>query len=525
MEENKIIEFREIVKQFGSQIVLKGINLDIYENEFVTLLGPSGCGKTTLLRILGGFLDADEGKVIFDGEEISSKPPYERELNTVFQKYALFPHLSVYENIAFGLKIKKVSKDVIDQKVMKMLRLIGLEGYEDKNTTLLSGGQQQRVAIARALVNEPKVLLLDEPLAALDLKLRKEMQYELKRIQQEVGITFIFVTHDQEEALTMSDKIVVMKNGEIQQVGSPQDIYNEPANRFVANFIGESNILSGTMLEDYKVQFDDIVFDCVDYGFKKNEKVDVVIRPEDIDIVPVEDGKMTGEVLSVLFKGVHYEIMVETVPGTSVTVNMRVIRNHDVASEDGTEKISANNFYVDIDDVENMDDKEIIALANAQAWEVESDEYVSIAKVEYELAEEEGQYPVTFTTANGTSIECTIFVVDQPFVKNEKANEAVMAFNFIKTATEIQESQALDTDLKTWANAQGWKLSNEDESVDISVDYDFDSDEITEGVYPITFSTTGLEFKIHTTDYTEEGQEVGLTFFPEDIHVMSKGTY
>lgn len=525
MEENKIIEFREIVKQFGSQIVLKGINLDIYENEFVTLLGPSGCGKTTLLRILGGFLDADEGKVIFDGEEISNKPPYERELNTVFQKYALFPHLSVYENIAFGLKIKKVSKDVIDQKVMKMLRLIGLEGYEDKNTTLLSGGQQQRVAIARALVNEPKVLLLDEPLAALDLKLRKEMQYELKRIQQEVGITFIFVTHDQEEALTMSDKIVVMKNGEIQQVGTPQDIYNEPANRFVANFIGESNILSGTMLEDYKVQFDDIVFDCVDYGFKANEKVDVVIRPEDIDIVPVEDGKMTGEVLSVLFKGVHYEIMVETVPGTSVTVNMRVIRNHDVTSEDGTEKISANNFYIDIDDVADMDDKEIIALANAQAWEVESDEYVSIAKVEYELSEEEGQYPVTFTTANGTSIECTIFVVDQPFVKNEKANEAVMAFNFIKTVVEIQESQALDTDLKTWANAQGWKLSNEDQSVDISVDYDFDSDEITEGVYPITFSTTGREFKIHTTDYTEEGQEVGLTFFPEDIHVMSKVTY
>ena len=275
MEENKIIEFRGIVKQFDNQIVLKGINLDIYENEFVTLLGPSGCGKTTLLRILGGFLDADEGKVIFAGEEISKKPPYERELNTVFQKYALFPHLSVYENIAFGLKIKKVSKDVIDQKVMKMLRLIGLEGYEDKNTTLLSGGQQQRVAIARALVNEPKVLLLDEPLAALDLKLRKEMQYELKRIQQEVGITFIFVTHDQEEALTMSDKIVVMKNGEIQQVGSPQDIYNEPANRFVANFIGESNILSGTMLEDYKVQFDDIVFDCVDFGFRENEKVEI----------------------------------------------------------------------------------------------------------------------------------------------------------------------------------------------------------------------------------------------------------
>ena len=525
MEENKIIEFRNIVKSFDSQVVLKGINLDIYENEFVTLLGPSGCGKTTLLRILGGFLEADEGSVIFDGEEISNKPPYERELNTVFQKYALFPHLSVYENIAFGLKIKKVGKDIIDQKVMKMLKLIGLEGFENKNTTLLSGGQQQRVAIARALVNEPKVLLLDEPLAALDLKLRKEMQYELKRIQQEVGITFIFVTHDQEEALTMSDKIVVMKNGEIQQIGSPQDIYNEPANRFVANFIGESNILSGTMIDDYKVMFDDIVFDCVDYGFKKNEKVDVVIRPEDIDIVDVKDGKMTGEVLSVLFKGVHYEIMVETVPGTSVTVNMRVIRNHEVTSEDGKEKISANNFYVDVDDVEEMDDKEIIAFSNAQAWEVETDDYISIAKVEYELEKEEGQYPVTFTTADGTSIERTIFVVNQPFVKNEKANEAVMAFNFFKTVDEINDSQALDTDLKTWANAQGWKLSDEDQSVDISVDYDFEPEEVTEGVYQITFSTTGREFKIHTTDYSEEGQEFGLTFFPEDIHVMSKVVY
>ena len=525
MEENKIIEFRNIVKSFDSQVVLKGINLDIYENEFVTLLGPSGCGKTTLLRILGGFLEADEGSVIFDGEEISNKPPYERELNTVFQKYALFPHLSVYENIAFGLKIKKVGKDIIDQKVMKMLKLIGLEGFENKNTTLLSGGQQQRVAIARALVNEPKVLLLDEPLAALDLKLRKEMQYELKRIQQEVGITFIFVTHDQEEALTMSDKIVVMKNGEIQQIGSSQDIYNEPANRFVANFIGESNILSGTMIDDYKVMFDDIVFDCVDYGFKKNEKVDVVIRPEDIDIVDVKDGKMTGEVLSVLFKGVHYEIMVETVPGTSVTVNMRVIRNHEVTSEDGKEKISANNFYVDVDDVEEMDDKEIIAFSNAQAWEVETDDYISIAKVEYELEKEEGQYPVTFTTADGTSIERTIFVVNQPFVKNEKANEAVMAFNFFKTVDEINDSQALDTDLKTWANAQGWKLSDEDQSVDISVDYDFEPEEVTEGVYQITFSTTGREFKIHTTDYSEEGQEVGLTFFPEDIHVMSKVVY
>ena len=522
MEPKKLIEFRNIVKTFDNQVVLKGINLDIYENEFVTLLGPSGCGKTTLLRILGGFINADEGKVIFDGEEINDKPPYERELNTVFQKYALFPHLSVYENIAFGLRIKKMSNDVIEQKVMKMLKLIGLEGYENKNTTLLSGGQQQRVAIARALVNEPKVLLLDEPLAALDLKLRKEMQYELKRIQQEVGITFVFVTHDQEEALTMSDKIVVMKGGEIQQVGTPEEIYNEPANRYVANFIGESNILPATMVDDYKVKFDDITFDCVDFGFKKDEPVEVVIRPEDIDIVDVKDGKMTGEVLSVLFKGVHYEIIVETVPGTSVSVNMSVIRNHDVTGENGREKISANTFYVDLEDVKNLDDKEIIALSNAQAWDPETDEYISIAKIEYDLKEEIGHYPVVFSTANGTSIERTIIVVNQPFVKNEKANEGIMAFNFIKTVDEILESQALDTDLKTWANAQGWKLSNENQSIDISVDYDFEPEDVKEGVYNITFWTTGREFKIHTTDYSEVGQEVGLTFFPEDIHVMSR---
>ena len=525
MEEKKLIEFRNIVKSFDGQIVLKGVNLDINEKEFVTLLGPSGCGKTTLLRILGGFLDADEGQVIFDGEEISKKPPYERELNTVFQKYALFPHLNVYENIAFGLKIKKMSKDIIDQKVMKMLKLIGLEGFEKKNTTLLSGGQQQRVAIARALVNEPKVLLLDEPLAALDLKLRKEMQYELKRIQQEVGITFIFVTHDQEEALTMSDKIVVMKGGEIQQIGTPEEIYNEPANRYVANFIGESNIIPGVMLEDYKVRFDDITFECVDFGFKENEPVDIVIRPEDIDIVKPEEGKMTGEVLSVLFKGVHYEIMVETVPGTSVTVNMSVVKNQDVTGDDGKEKMSAGNFYVDIEDVAELDDKEIIARANAQAWNPETDDYISIAKIEYDIKPELGEYPVRFSTAAGTVIERKIFVVNQPFVKNEKANEGVMAFSFTKTVDEIQESQALDTDLKTWANAQGWKLSDEEQSVDIYVDYDFEPENIKEGVYQITFSTEGREFKIHTTDYSEVGAEVGLTFFPEDLHVMSRMVY
>ncbi len=522
MEEKKLIQFRNIVKDFDGQIVLKGINLDIYENEFVTLLGPSGCGKTTLLRILGGFLDASDGQVIFDGEDISKVPPHKRELNTVFQKYALFPHMTVYQNIAFGLKIKKMSKDVIEQKVMKMLKLIGLEGFEHKNVTLLSGGQQQRVAIARALVNEPKVLLLDEPLGALDLKLRKEMQYELKRIQQEVGITFIYVTHDQEEALTMSDKIVVMKDGEIQQVGTPVEIYNEPENRYVANFIGESNIIPGVMLEDYKVKFDDITFDCVDLGFKDNEPVDVIIRPEDIDIVDVKDGKMKGEVLSVLFKGVHYEVMVETVPGTTVTVNMRVISGNETTSESGKEKISANDFYVDIEDLKTLDDKEIVARADAQAWNPQTDEYISISKIEYDLKEELGEYPVTFSTSNGTSIQKKIFVVNQPFVKNDRANEAVMAFNFFKTVDEIKESVALDTDLKTWANAQGWKINNEDESVEIYVDYDFDPENIREGVYQVTFSTEGREFKIHTTDYVEEGKEVGLTFYPEDIHVMSK---
>ena len=523
MTENMpLIQFRNIVMNFDDQLVLKNVNLDIQENEFVTLLGPSGCGKTTLLRILGGFLEPTEGQVIFDGEDIGGLPPYKRELNTVFQKYALFPHMNVYDNIAFGLKLKKISKDVIEQKVMKMLKLIGLEGFEKKNVTLLSGGQQQRVAIARALVNEPKVLLLDEPLGALDLKLRKEMQYELKRIQQEVGITFIYVTHDQEEALTMSDKIVVMRDGTIQQIGTPQAIYNEPINRYVADFIGESNIIPGRMPEDFKVVFDDHEFPCVDNDFKKNEPVDVVIRPEDIDIVAPEAGVLTGTVESVLFKGQQYEVMVETVPGTTVTVRMRIIKNNEVTSEDGAEKISANDFYVDIDDVEKLDDKAVTALADAQAWNPATEEYISINKIEYEVKPEEGEYDVTFSTARGTSIKKTIIVVNQKVVTNQKAGEAVMAFDFFKTIDEIEESQALDTDLKTWANAQGWKLANEDESVEIYVDYDFDPENIKLGTYKVKFSTEGRELKIRTTDYVEEGAEVGLSFGPNDIHVMHK---
>lgn len=523
MEKKKLIQFRNIVKEFdGGNVVLKGINLDIYENEFVTLLGPSGCGKTTLLRILAGFLDANDGAIIFDGKDISDVPPHKRELNTVFQKYALFPHMSVGENIAFGLKIKKMSKDVIEQKVMKMLKLIGLEGYENKNVTTLSGGQQQRVAIARALVNEPKVLLLDEPLGALDLKLRKEMQYELKRIQQEVGITFVFVTHDQEEALTMSDKIVIMNKGEIYQVGSPEEIYNEPENKYVAEFVGESNIVKGRMLEDYKVKFDDIEFECVDHGFRPNEEVDIIIRPEDIDIVSPEEGKMQGKVENVFFKGMHYDVTVETVPGTRVTVNMHVIKEHDVTSEDGKEKISANDFYVDIEDMKELDDREIIARADAQAWDPSTDEYISIHKIEHDLKEEIGEYHVVFSTSAGTSIERKVYVIDQPYVKNEKANEAVSAFNFYKTIEEIEESVAFETDLKTWASAQGWKLSDEEKDVEIYVEYDFDPEEIKLGTYKVTFTTEGREFKINTTDYIEEGKEVGLTFFPEDIHVMRR---
>lgn len=308
----KLIEFKNIVKDFDGTLVLKGINLTIHENEFVTLLGPSGCGKTTLLRILGGFISQTEGEVYFENIEISKVPPYKREINTVFQRYALFPHMNVFDNVAFGLRIKKQNENVVTQKVTQMLHLVGLDGYGDRAVTMLSGGQQQRVAIARALVNEPMVLLLDEPLGALDLKLRKEMQHELKKIQKEVGITFIYVTHDQEEALTMSDNIVVMNAGEIQQIGTPTDIYNEPENRFVADFIGESNIVEAIMVDDYRIAFDKEEFDCVDTGFDENEEVDVVIRPEDLDIVPQEMGKMWGTVKSSLFKGVHYEIVVET---------------------------------------------------------------------------------------------------------------------------------------------------------------------------------------------------------------------
>ena len=311
----KLIQFKNIVKEFDGKLVLKGVNLDIYENEFVTLLGPSGCGKTTLLRILGGFLTPNEGTVLFDGEDISKIPPYKREINTVFQKYALFPHMTIAENIAFGLKIKNKPKSYIDDKIKYALKLVNLSGFEKRDVTSLSGGQQQRIAIARAIVNEPRVLLLDEPLGALDLKLRQDMQYELIRLKNELGITFIYVTHDQEEALTMSDTIVVMNQGYIQQMGSPEQIYNEPENAFVADFIGESNIVPGLMIHDELVEIFGARFACVDKGFGNNKPVDVVIRPEDIDLLKPEEGTLQGIVTHLIFKGVHYEMEVTTPDG------------------------------------------------------------------------------------------------------------------------------------------------------------------------------------------------------------------
>ncbi len=311
MEQKSIVSLRNINVKFDGEVILNNIDLDIRNHEFITLLGPSGCGKTTTLRIIGGFLEPDEGDVFYDDNRINGTPPNKRNVNTVFQKYALFPHLNVFDNVAFGLKLKKLPKDEIKQKVNKMLSIVDLKGYERRSVSKLSGGQQQRVAIARALVCDPDIILLDEPLGALDLKLRKDMQIELKNIQKMTKKTFVYVTHDQEEALTMSDRVVVMNNGKIEQIGSPIDIYNEPANAFVADFIGEANILDGLMLKDYRVRVLGADFRCVDKGFGENTPVDIVIRPEDIEITSAEEGTVEGDVTGVVFKGVHYEMEVK----------------------------------------------------------------------------------------------------------------------------------------------------------------------------------------------------------------------
>ena len=335
----ELINFVDISKSYNNNLILDEFNLYIRENEFLTLLGPSGCGKTTTLRLLGGFETPDKGKILFDSKDITNLPANERNLNTVFQKYSLFPHMSIAENIAFGLKIKKKSKAYIDDKIKYALKLVNLDGYENRSVDSLSGGQQQRIAIARAIVNEPKVLLLDEPLGALDLKLRQNMQYELIRLKEELGITFVYVTHDQEEALTMSDTIVVMNQGYIQQIGTPEDIYNEPENAFVADFIGHSNIIDGIMIHDKLVEILGVKMDCVDEGFGNNTPVDVVIRPEDVELTAPEDGYMEGHVTTLFIKGVHYELEVQA---NGYDWMVHTTKYHEVGSHVGIKVIPFN---------------------------------------------------------------------------------------------------------------------------------------------------------------------------------------
>ncbi len=522
MEKNNIVELKNVSVAFDGEQVLDGLDLEIRDKEFITLLGPSGCGKTTTLRLIAGFLEPDSGDISFEGEKINGVPAYKRQVNTIFQRYALFPHLNVYENIAFGLRVKKRPEKEVKEKVAEMLKLVNLSGFEKRHVDTLSGGQQQRVAIARAIANHPKVLLLDEPLAALDLKLRKDMQKELKKIQRQLGITFVFVTHDQEEALTMSDTIVVMNKGKIQQIGTPTEIYRNPVNEFVAKFIGETNIIDGVMLEDDLVMFEDKKFACRARGYSKNEKVDVVIRPEHLDIVPRAEGMLKGTVKSQLFKGMHYETMVETRVGTSITVKMQVSHDRPVYNEEKGEKISANAFLLDVEDVEELDDAKVVALASAEAWDAETEEPISIKTVEYDIKPETGNYTVTFATANDTSITVKVLVVAQNRVESKVYQEEIYAMNFFKKVEDIQESIALDTDLETWASASAWSLEDGEQVEITDVKYDFDPETITPGVYDVTFSTEGYEYKVSTTHAFEEGEQVGLVFRPEDIHVMKK---
>ena len=369
----KIIEIKNLSKAFGDKKVLEDINLYIRRGEFLTLLGPSGCGKTTLLRMIAGFLQPDEGSILMEGKELAGIPPHERPLNTVFQRYALFPHLDVYDNIAFGLKLKKVPEDEIEKRVRRVLKLVAMSDYEDRDVDTLSGGQQQRIAIARAIVNQPKVLLLDEPLAALDLKMRKDMQTELKEMHKKLGITFIYVTHDQEEALTLSDTIVVLNEGRIQQIGTPVDIYNEPVNSFVADFIGESNILNGTMIRDRRVAFMGHEFDCVDEGFGEDVPVDVVVRPEDIYFTTEESKtQFTAKVKSCTFKGVHYEMYVDTDTG-----NELMIQDYDAYPVDSTVRL-----YIDPDDIQVMKKERT---CNTLYGTVKDEETVSLLGADFPL--------------------------------------------------------------------------------------------------------------------------------------------
>ena len=519
-----MIQFEHVSKSYGKTPVLKDLNFTIPDGQFVVLIGPSGCGKTTTMKMINRLLEPDSGTIRIDGQDIHSQDKVElrRHIGYVIQQIGLFPNMTVAQNICVVPKLLKYDKQRCDEIVQELLKMVHMEAYAGKYPSELSGGQQQRIAIARALVNEPSVLLLDEPLGALDLKLRKEMQQELKYIQQEVGITFIFVTHDQEEALTMSDKIVVMNAGEIQQIGTPTEIYRTPVNEFVAKFIGETNIIDGVMLEDDLVMFEDKKYACRARGYNKNEKVDVVIRPEHLDIVPRAEGMLKGTVKSQLFKGMHYETVVETRVGTSITVKMQVSQDRPVYNEEKGEKISANAFLLDVEDVEELDDAKVVALASAEAWDAETEEPISIKTVEYDIKPETGNYTVTFATANDTSITVKVLVVAQNRVESKVYQEEIYAMNFFKKVEDIQESIALDTDLETWASASAWSLEDGEQVEITDVKYDFDPETITPGVYDVTFSTEGYEYKVSTTHAFEEGEQVGLVFRPEDIHVMKK---
>ena len=529
MANEKILQVVDLCKSFHKLDVLKHISVDFEKNEVVSIIGPSGGGKSTFLRCLNLLETPTSGQILFDGVDICAKgqskhiDQHRQKMGMVFQHFNLFPHLTVKKNLELPPSLLKLKdKEAISKRADELLARVGLADKANAYPKSLSGGQQQRIAIARALVNEPSVLLLDEPLGALDLKLRKEMQQELKYIQQEVGITFIFVTHDQEEALTMSDKIVVMNAGEIQQIGTPTEIYRYPVNEFVANFIGETNIIDGVMQGDDLVVFEDKKFPCRARGFNKNEKVDVVIRPEHLDIVPRAEGMLKGVVKSQLFKGMHYDTVVETRVGTTITVKMQVSQDRPVLNADAGEKISASAFLIDVEDVGELDDAKVVALASAEAWDVETEEPISIKNVEYDIKPEVGSYSVTFTTAAGTSITVKAAVMAENRVESKVYQEEIYAMNFFKKVEDIQESIALDTDLETWASASAWSLED-GEQVEISdVKYDFDPETIEPGVYDVTFSTEGYEYKVSTTRACEEGAEVGLIFRPEDIHVMKK---
>ena len=506
----------------GNVEVINDLNLEIYDKEFIILVGPSGCGKSTTLRMIAGLEEISGGELRIGDKIVNDVEPKDRDIAMVFQNYALYPHMTVYKNLAFGLKLRKMDKAEIDRRVHETAKILDIEHLLNRKPKALSGGQRQRVALGRTIVREPKVFLLDEPLSNLDAKLRASMRTEISKLHARLATTFIYVTHDQSEAMALSDRIIIMRSGVVEQIGSPQEIYYHPVNEFVANFIGETNIIDGVMQGDDLVTFEDKKFPCRARGFNKNEKVDVVIRPEHLDIVPRSEGMLKGVVKSQLFKGMHYDTVVETRVGTTITVKMQVSQDRPVYNEEKGEKISANAFLLDVEDVEELDDAKVVALASAEAWDAETEEPISIKNVEYDIKPEVGSYSVTFTTAAGTSITVKAAVMAENRVESKVYQEEIYAMNFFKKVEDIQESIALDTDLETWASASAWSLEDGEQVEITDVKYDFDPETIEPGVYDVTFSTEGYEYKVSTTRACEEGAEVGLIFRPEDIHVMKK---